>query len=322
MKKISVIIPVYNTKNELEKCLDSVINQTYKNLEIICVDDGSTDGSGAIVDEYAKKDERIRVIHQDNKGESNARNKGLKIATGEIIAFCDCDDWLDVDMYQQMIEIMEKDNLDIIAGSWYFEEIDAQGNELSKIITNKYPLGEEIIDTKMLLNYIYRRDSYRGFAYIWNKLYTKEVLSDSRGGILLFDENLRLGADVIYLAKAALNAKHTRYIERPFYHYNQRMNSGCHTRDESKLREWLSAYEIVIELFEEKKVDEEIVDYVKRFMAYHSSNAAQVAYENGNGEMLKEFQSCMKKYETEYVKLNQQYPERLERYDVIMKYGM
>lgn len=100
MKKISVIIPVYNTRKELARCLESICGQAYRALEIICVDDGSTDGSGEMIDEFAKQDDRIIVIHKTNSGESNARNTGLKIATGEYIAFCDCDDWIDEDMYE------------------------------------------------------------------------------------------------------------------------------------------------------------------------------------------------------------------------------
>lgn len=320
MKKISVIIPVYNTKKELKRCLDSIAGQTYENLEIICVDDGSSDGSEIMIDKYASKDDRFKVIHQQNGGESNARNTGLKMVTGDVIAFCDCDDWIDKDMYQIMIDIMEKEDLDMVAGSWYFEECDKKGKEQSTVITNKLPVSRGIINNEMLLKYIYMRDSYRGFAYMWNKLYKKEILSNKYGEILLFDENIKLGGDVIYLAEAALKANRTRYIDRPFYHYNQRANSGCHTKDESKLRDWIKAYEIVIKRFEEENVEKEILDYVKRFLAYHSSNAAQTAYENRNGMMLLEFQRFMRKYENEYVELNQQFPERIERYEKIMGY--
>ncbi|HJA50079.1 MAG TPA: glycosyltransferase, partial [Candidatus Fusicatenibacter intestinipullorum] len=95
--KISVIIPVYNVEKYLKRCLDSVINQTYKNLEIILIDDGSTDNSGKICDEYAQKDERIIVIHKENGGVSSARNKGLDICIGDYISFIDSDDWINLE---------------------------------------------------------------------------------------------------------------------------------------------------------------------------------------------------------------------------------
>lgn len=107
---VSVIIPVYNVEQYLKQCLDSVINQTYKNLEIILVDDGSTDNSGKICDEYALKDTRIKVIHKDNGGLSDARNTGLKIATGEYITFIDSDDDIELDMVEYLYSVLIKFN--------------------------------------------------------------------------------------------------------------------------------------------------------------------------------------------------------------------
>ena len=103
MTKISVIVPIYKVEKYLARCVDSIINQTYKNLEIILVDDGSPDGCGAMCDEYAKKDERIKVIHKENGGLSSARNAGLDIATGDYIAFVDSDDRLSSDAYEKPV---------------------------------------------------------------------------------------------------------------------------------------------------------------------------------------------------------------------------
>ena len=163
------------------------------------------------------------------------------------------------------------------------------------------------------------RDSYRGFAYMWDKVYKKEILREADGTMILFDENLTLGGDVLYLAKVALNTKRAKYINRSFYHYYQRETSGCHTRDVSKLKDWLKAYEMVIALFEQKGIEREILSYVERFLAYHSSNAAEIAYENKKKEMLKLFQNIMEFYQKSYLNLNIQYPERIERYLRIMK---
>ena len=106
--KISVIVPVYNVENYLRRCVDSIINQTYKNLEIILVDDGSPDNCPVICDEYAQKDSRIKVIHKENGGLSSARNCGMDMATGEYIGFVDGDDWIESDMYKFLIENAEK----------------------------------------------------------------------------------------------------------------------------------------------------------------------------------------------------------------------
>ena len=112
---ISVIVPVYNVEYYLKQCLDSIVNQTYRNLEIILVDDGSTDRSGDICDEYAQIDARIKVIHKENGGLSSARNAGLDVCTsgGELIAFVDSDDWLELDMFEVLYTNLKEKNVDI-----------------------------------------------------------------------------------------------------------------------------------------------------------------------------------------------------------------
>lgn len=313
MKKISVIIPVYNTQNELFRCLDSIVGQTYKNLEIICIDDGSTDNSGKIADEAAVNDNRIKVVHKTNKGESNARNMGLKMASGDYIAFCDCDDWLDKDMYQIMVSELERENLDMVAAGWYRET-----NSKSIEITNERYVSDESFGREELLKYLYMRDSYRGFAYIWNKLYKREILEHKDRSMILFDETLQLGGDVLYLAEAALNVKKAKYIDRAFYHYYQREESGSHTKDVKKLRDWVRAYERVLEIFEREQIDEMVIQYVRRFLAYHSSNAAEIAIGQNLKQEKIEFQNFMQKYKQEYLSLNTEYPERIARYQNLL----
>ena len=117
MKKqplISIIIPVYKVEKYLEKCVNSVINQTYKNLEIILIDDGSPDDCPAICDKLSKTDKRIKVIHKTNSGVSASRNEGLKIATGEFVAFVDSDDWIDETMYERLINKQQEQNYDLV----------------------------------------------------------------------------------------------------------------------------------------------------------------------------------------------------------------
>lgn len=313
MKKISVIVPVYNTKNELPRCLKSIVDQTYLNLEIICIDDGSTDGSGQIVDEFATIDKRIRVVHKANGGESSARNAGLKIATGKYIAFCDCDDWLEPEMYEFLVETLESENADMVASSWYKDF-----GLFSEKIANELPVSKKIFSKGELLKYLYMRDSYRGLAYIWNKLYRRKVLFDKQGNLILFNEQLKLGGDVLYLAEVALNINKAKYVDRAFYHYVQREESGCHTKDAKKFVDVLKAYEMVIHRFEEEHINQEIVDYVKRFLVYHSGNAVELASSQGEMELKTKFQGLMKKYEREYVSLNMQHPERVQRFKKLL----
>lgn len=312
--KISVIIPIYNTCKELPRCLESVCSQTYKNLEIICIDDGSSDGSEKILDEFAAKDHRMVVVHQQNHGESNARNEGLKRATGDYVVFVDCDDWIDVQMYQDMIIVMNNEDLDMVAVSWY-KEFENQSIEIKNLL----PVPDVAFDQKQLLGYIYKRDSYRGFAYMWNKMYRKDLLTDDEGEMILFDESLKLGGDVLYLAQAVIKVKKAKYINKAYYHYSQRENSGCHSTDLSKIRDWLLAYELVIELFEKKNISEAIIDYVRRFMAYHACNAAELAIKQNDPSWVMHFKKIMLENEDVYVKLNQEYPDRIDNYRSVMK---
>lgn len=313
MKKISVIIPVYNTEPYLVQCLNSVVAQTYSNLEIICIDDGSTDGSGKIVDEFAMKDSRIIVIHQQNMGESKARNAGILRATGDYIAFVDCDDWIEPDMYQILVDSLEKNNADISAVNWIKEFSDN-----TVYMKNKIPVSTKRLSRDKLMYCVYRRDDYQGFAYIWDKLYRRELIYSENGEVLLFSEKLRLGGDVLYLAELLLNANSGVYVDKPCYHYRQRNTSGCHTSDLGKRLEWLESYRIVIEKFEQQCVSDEIMIWVKRFLAYHSSNVAEMAYKQNDTEKLLYCQSIMRQYMGEYQKTNSEYPDRLKRYSDIL----
>lgn len=313
MKKISVIIPVYNAEKYVLRCLDSICGQTYNNIEIICIDDGSSDNAGKLLDKYAERDSRIIVRHQANQGESNARNKGLELATGDYFGFMDCDDWIEADMYESLIKCAEQEKLDIVASSWFKDDDNS-----SVKINNKLPVNSEVFGRDEFLKYIYKRDYYRGFAYMWNKLYKREVLTDNCGNMLKFDEQLRLGGDVLFLAETVVRTKRAKYVDKAFYHYYQRNESGCHTKDLTKMRDWIKAYEKTIELMKQNAVPEEILNYIKRFMAYHSSNAAEMAIEQKNDKYKIEFQEIMRQYKTEYTDLNVEYPQRIVRYENIL----
>ncbi len=113
MPKVSIIIPVYNVEKYLQRCLDSVVNQTLKDIEIICVNDGSTDNSAIILEEFSKKDERIKIVNQKNGGLSRARNTGLEHSNGDYIGFLDSDDWIDLDYYEKLHDAAERNNCDI-----------------------------------------------------------------------------------------------------------------------------------------------------------------------------------------------------------------
>ena len=178
---VSVIIPVCNIQLYLAEAIESVINQTYSNLDIILVDDGSTDGSGEICDAFAEKDSRIRVIHQENKGLSGARNSGLDIMSGEIVAFLDSDDAYYPEMIQSMVEIMQREKADVVMCQ--FESCYTQGKMLPKhkkreyknpIIYNRKGALQALVEEKIdwhAWNKIYRRDCFESIRYPQGKVY-------------------------------------------------------------------------------------------------------------------------------------------------------
>lgn len=171
---ISVIIPVYNVEKYLRRCLDSVIAQTYQNLEIICVDDGSIDDSEKICDQYAVRDARIKVIHQENQGLSAARNKGLDAAEGEYIAFVDSDDYILEDMYKKMLDKLLNYNVDLCVCQWQYEFSDGRQ------VVKKKNIDPTIYGRKASLEFarfLYRGNYENGVVVAaWNKLYRRALL--------------------------------------------------------------------------------------------------------------------------------------------------
>lgn len=315
MKKISLIIPIFNTQKYLEKCLRSAVSQDYKNIEIICVDDGSTDGSSYILDKYAEKYENIIAIHQKNGGESNARNRGLSVASGDYIGFMDCDDWIESDMYSKLSNVLELYDVDMVASGWVKEF-----SEQSIMVRNQGQVKTGVIYQDELLRYVYHRDQYQGFAYMWNKLYKREVLYGKDDNFLKFDENLKLGGDIYYLAQILMNVENAVYIDEPFYHYRQRMESGSHSQNVEERIDSLVAYDYVIQLFQENLVEEEILRLVKRFQVYHSTNIAEIAFQSCNKGALSICQQYMKRYEKEYIETNRAFKDRIDRYYRILKF--
>ena len=169
MDLITVIIPVYNVEKYLDKCVKSVINQTYKNLEIILVDDGSKDNSGKMCDEFAKLDNRIKVIHKQNGGLSDARNAALKEANGKYIGFVDSDDYIENDMYEVLYNTIKNNNADISIVSFYemYKDklIGVRDSGKLEIFNKLEALKELLIDTRIQ-------------SYAWNKLFKRELFSD------------------------------------------------------------------------------------------------------------------------------------------------
>ncbi len=189
MPKVSVIIPVYNVEKYLRQCLDSVINQTLQDIEIICINDGSTDGSAAILEEYANKDNRIKIITQENQGLSIARNNGMKIATGEYIAFVDSDDYIVIDSIENMYNNAIKTEAHIVvAKSFAFAEDNSEKTKKRTIKKNRYLNKNEFhgIYNVTMDNYSYIISDCPCVA--WSKLFSRKFLQDNN--LKFIDKNI------------------------------------------------------------------------------------------------------------------------------------
>ena len=215
---ISIILPIYKVEKYLAKCIDSLLAQTYKNIEIILVDDGSPDNCGKICDDFAKKDIRIKVIHQQNSGVAAARNAGLKVATGKYIGFVDPDDWVAPEMYERLVNALIKNNSELsICGYNYFDESGAA--DKSRLYSEK---GDEVLNRKELFKRL--SDMPPTVRHVtWNKLFVKELL-----GSITFDESRKSSEDLDFLNQYLKNVKSAVFVHAPLYCNLVRQGSATH----------------------------------------------------------------------------------------------
>ena len=207
---VSIIIPVYNVEKYLEHCVNSIIHQTYQNLEIILVDDGSPDNCGYICDEFAKKDNRIKVIHKDNGGLSDARNEGLKVASGDFLAFVDSDDWIDLGLFERVVNAFESHLVDIVCFGSY--KTDGR-NKTTCFTTHK----EFEWTRDEALTALCKNDRIE--SHVWDKVYKKELFEN------VFFPVGKYYEDVYIMHRVFMKAKSVLFIDAPLYYYLQRNTS-------------------------------------------------------------------------------------------------
>lgn len=204
---ISLIIPVYNVAMYLEKCIESAMNQSYSKIEILIIDDGSTDSSSKICDNYASKDDRILVIHQKNGGRSVARNRGIDESRGEYLLFLDGDDWLDSCCVEKLYEAIKENSATLAVGRYRA----IYKNFICDDSTNEYLILE---GSKALEFYIRGYKTYQNANSVCVKLYSKELLKDIR-----FEEG-RYYEDIMFVTKIYHLCKRCVYLDQAFYNYN------------------------------------------------------------------------------------------------------
>lgn len=231
---VSVIVPVYNVGDHLRKCLESLVGQTYRNIEIILVNDGSTDDSGEIIDEFAKRDGRIKAVHKENGGVSSARNKGLSLARGDYITFVDADDIIDVKTIKLCLDSL-KNNEDIATFSMV--KVDETGNE----VTNEGRVDgsvQSLEGSDKVLAYYLSQDNMRAWSHLFKAHIAKNVK---------FDNSMRIHEDAVYTFEVLKNCKRAAVINQGLYFYSNRSDSAMKRYKSSDIDDVRKHYEAVMD---------------------------------------------------------------------------
>ena len=206
-KTISVIVPVYNVASYLPQCLESILNQDYRDLQVLLIDDGSTDDSGAICDRFAARDSRIQVIHQKNGGAASAKNAGLRAASGKYLSFVDSDDYLEPDVYGFLVKTLEEAQADAVQGA--FQEVYRSRREVR-------PLKPETLEG---YDYLLRFPKDFSCALLWNKLYRREIYDG-----VFFEEGHKID-DEYFTYQGFLQPRKVVCTDQVIYNYRKRASS-------------------------------------------------------------------------------------------------
>ena len=235
---ISIVVPIYNVEAFLPRCIDSLKNQTHHNIEIILVDDESPDRCGEIAEEYAAKDDRIKVIHQKNKWLGGARNSGLKIATGKYVLFVDSDDYIHEETCEKLLSYVKKMQVDLLLFDFY--NVDQEGKVSSinsvDISTERIFRGKEV--QELLYPFIISTHIING---AWMKIYKRSVLIDNE---IYFDEVIRYAEDYEFCLRLFPVIQSFAYVNKPFYYYVQNDNSIMHMHDPKMAEKFVTLYKL------------------------------------------------------------------------------
>lgn len=275
-KLVSVIVPAYNIEKYISRCLDSIIVQTYKNLEIIVVDDGSKDKTVEILDNYEKKDSRVKIIHKENGGVSSARNKGLDIAKGDYIGFVDGDDSIEPNMYEILVKLLEEENADIAHCGYQMifpNRVDYYYNTGRRKTQTTQEGIKDLLSGKMIEPALY------------NKLYRRELFNSIR-----LDEKIRINEDLEANYRLFKNSKKSIYYDVPLYHYMIRSSSA--TKTNTIIRRYEDPFLVLSGIKDDCKNNKELYEiaygrYIYLLMAISRMNTDEKEYQKGKRILLK-----------------------------------
>lgn len=279
MDKISIIVPIYNIDRYLKICLDSILNQSYTELEIILIDDGSTDHSSTICDRYASKDHRIIVLHKENEGLVKARKDGMSIATGDYILYVDGDDWIEADMVEKLYLAIIDKQVDVAMCGRYEDTGSTCRKVCHGIQKGKY--DEYALMQQVYPNMIVNNDFFEWgiFPGVWDKLFKRERLELLQ---LQVDNRITMGEDALCTYPYLLNANSIYILDECLYHYRQTPTSMVHQKGNSeKERERFKLlYQEGNRIFEKYASIYDLRDQWKEYVMFLMLPRADILYEN------------------------------------------
>lgn len=288
-KLISIIVPVYNVESYLERCLESIMNQSYSALQVILIDDGSTDNSGKICDSYKEKDNRFVVIHKENGGVSSARNVGMDLSVGYYIMFIDADDYIDVDYCHSLLDIALEYKADVACCSL----IGSNGE-------TSFPIDELSCDTSEI-----KEVSLKKYDFEFSKWYSingpvcKLIKASLVNGFekLRFDPTLCVGEDLVFYVQLMKKSQSCVAMAKPMYHYYLREGSAMHIKDFEHIYSEIKAWEYVCDMLEEdgilKEKSSEKLLYYTYWFSYEIS-LKMLKNKNISKKIKKIFWGCRK----------------------------
>ena len=305
--KVSVILPVYNVGKYLRQSLDSIINQSLKDIEIICINDGSTDESYDILEEYKQKDYRIKVIHKENKGTGAARNDGLRLATGECIGFVDPDDWIKPNMFERLYNLIKEQNLDIAMCM-------PDGFDEKNQINSPFPYFIDANFENIPLNEIFNWKTLSPFKYpmcVWNKLYTKELFDKNN---IEFAEGLDF-EDHKVIFGTLLTAEKIMFIKEKLYVYRFNREGSVLSDNNQRLIDHIEIFNIVENLMKDtgtyNVLRNDFNEYKIHNLLYYYSMIKDEFKQEYYNQMIKSLRETNLSPE-EYKNLCEKYPELSE----------
>ncbi|MEE5988837.1 glycosyltransferase [Ligilactobacillus equi] len=286
-KKVSIIVPVYKAEKFINRCVDSLLRQTYENIEIILIEDGSSDKSGEMIDKI--DDSRVKVIHNKKSGVSRTRNVGLGLATGDYVTFCDSDDYYSDDHVEKMLLIAEKKDADIVISGYY-----AQNGES---FNSSVKMESHSVSNDEIVKHFCIDNEFGGFC--WNKLYRRDVICNDQ-----FPEDLDILEDTYFLCLGMKKSRKIYYLAEPLYYYCTNQDSAVRNIDNlfsnSNTVKYIDSYEKIMNDFDFSLRAKNNIESTIYDMAVYFRKMELQGLHHGSEELMNYLNSRIKKYYSVY----------------------